>query len=168
MPASRAPILGLGYSTFMKAIIGCLLCCLSVFAGDTNEIRVVTRTDTKVSPGYLVTYEEFTRGSQTNLLRVTSVKDGVTNSIAHNFYYQGTSLGRYSQGGGYTFVNSAARAPYVLAFVWDSSNQIRAALVTTTNYVILDSFTCTNGIFYPENSSRIEESNRKTKNVLRR
>ena len=152
----------------MKAIIVCLLCCLSAFAGDTNEIRVVTRTDAKVSPGYLVTYEEFTRSGQTNLLRTTTFKDGVTNSIAHNFYHQGTYLGRYSQAGGYTFVNSAAHAPYVLTFVWDSSNQIRTASVTTTDYVILDSFTCTNGIFSPEDSSRIEESNRKTKDVLRR
>jgi len=152
----------------MKAIVGCLLCCLSVFAADTNEIRVVTRTDTKVSPGYLVTYEEFTRGSQTNLLRVTTVKDGVTNSIAHNFYHQGAYLGRYSQGGGYTFVNSATGAPYALSFAWDSSNQIRTASVTTTNYVILDSFTCTNGIFYPEDNSRIEESNRMTKDALHR
>jgi hypothetical protein len=152
----------------MKTIIGCLLCCLSVFAADTNEIRVVTRTDAKVSPGYLVTYEEFTRSGQTNLLRTTTFKDGVTNSIAHNFYHQGTYLGRYSQAGGYTFVNSAADAPCVLTFSWDSSNQIRAASVTTTNYVILDSFTFTNGIFYPEDSSRIEESNRKTKGILHR
>src|ERR1039458_6598165 len=107
----------------MKSIVGCLLVCLSVFAADTNEIRVVTRTDTKVSPGYLVTYEEFTRGSQTNLLRVTAAKDGLTNSTAHNFYHQGAYLGRYSQAGGYTFVNSAAGAPYVLTFTWDSSNK---------------------------------------------
>jgi hypothetical protein len=152
----------------MKAIIGCLLCCLSVLAADTNGIRVVTRTNTKVSPGYLVTYEEFTRSGQTNLLRVTTVKDGVTDSVAHNFYHQGAYLGRYSQGGGYTFVNSAARAPYVLTFTWDSSNQIRTASVTTTNYVLLDSFTFTNGIFYPEDSSRIEESNRRTKDIFHR
>ena len=147
----------------MKAIIVCLLCCLSVLAADMNEIRVVTRTNDKVSPGYLVTYEEFTRSGQTNLLRVTTVKDGVTNSVAHNFYHQGAY-----QGGGYTFVNSAAGAPYVLTFTWDPSNQIRAASVTTTNYVLLDSFTFTNGIFYPEDSSRIEESNRKTKDILHR
>jgi len=153
---------------FMKAIICFLVCCLSVFAADTNEIRVVTRTDSHVSPGYLVTYEEFTRGGQTNLIRVTSVKDGATNSLAHNFYHRGVYLGRYSQGSGYSFINSAAGAPYVLAFVLDSSNQVRAASVTTTNYVILDSFTCTNGIFYPEDSSRIEESNRKTKDFLHR
>ena len=150
----------------MKAIIGCLLSCLSVFAADTNEIRVVTRTDSHISPGYLVTYEEFTRGGQTNLLRVTTSKDGVTNSIAHNFYHEGAYLGRYSQGGGYSFVNSAAGAPYVLNFLFDSSNQMRTASVTTTNYVILDSFTCTNGMFHPEDSSRIEESNRKIKDVL--
>ena len=152
----------------MKTIIGCLLCCLPVLAADTNEIRVVTRSDTKVSPGYLVTYAEFTRSGQTNLLRVTTSKDGVTNSIAHNFYHQGAYLGRYSQGGGYTFVNSAASAPFVLTFAWNSSNQIRRASVTTTNYVTLDSFASTNGMFYPVASSEIEETNRKTKDVLHR
>lgn len=153
---------------FMKAILGSLLCCLPSLAADTTDIRVFTRTDAKVSPGYLVTYEEFTRNGQTNLLRVTTVKDGVTNSIAHNFYHQGTYLGRYSQGGGFTFVNSAPGVPYVLSFVWDSSNQIRTASVTTSNYVILDSFNCTNGIFYPAASSAIEESNRKTREILHR
>jgi hypothetical protein len=152
----------------MKTIIGCLLCCLSVFAADTNEIRVVTRTDAKVSPGYLVTYEEFTRSGQTNLLRTTTFKDGVTNFIAHSFYHQGTCLGRYSQAGGYTFVSSAAHAPYRLTFAWDSSNQVRTASVTTTNYVVLDSFTCTNGFFYPDDSSRIEETNKKSKEILHR
>jgi len=152
----------------MKAIIGCLLCCLSVFAAGTNEIQVVTRTDTKVTPGYLVTYDTFIRGGQTNLLRITTVKDRTTNSLAHNFYHRGVYLGRHSQGGGYTFFNSATGAPCILTFVLDSSNQVRAASVTTTNYVILDAFTCTNGIFYPEDSSRIEESNKKTKDILHR
>jgi hypothetical protein len=96
------------------------------------------------------------------------VKDGVTNSIAHNFYHRGAYLGRYSRGGGNTFVNSAANAPCALNFAWDSSNQVRAASVMTTNYVVLDSFTCTNGIFYPEESSRFEESNRKIKDFLHR
>lgn len=133
-----------------------------------NDIRVVTRTDTKVSPGYLVTYEEFTRSGQTNLLRITTSKDGITNSIAHNFYHHGAYLGRYSRVGGYTFVNSASGAPFVLTFLWDSSNQLRTASVSSTNYVILDSFNYTNGLFYPVASSEIEESNTKTKAILRR
>jgi hypothetical protein len=152
----------------MKAIIGCLLCCLSAFAADTNEIRVFTKTVGKDGAGNLITSEEFTRNGQTNLIRITGVKDGVTNSIAHNFYHQGAYLGRYSRGSGYTFINTAVSAPCVLTFILDSSNEVRAASVTTTNYVILDSFTCTNGMFYPEDNSRIEESNRKTKDFLHR
>ena len=152
----------------MKAIIVCILSCLSVFAADTNEIRVVITTKTDIPAGYLLTFEEFTRGGQTNLLRITRTKDGVSEYRAHNFYHNGVHLGRYIHDGGYTFISSAAGAPYVLTFAWDSSNQIRAASVTTTNYVLLDSFTFTNGIFYPEDSSRIEESNRKTKDILHR
>ena len=77
----------------MKALVYFFLCCLPAFAAGTNEIQVVTRTDTKVSPGYLVTYEAFTRIGQTNLLRITSAKDGVTNHVAHNFYHKGSFLG---------------------------------------------------------------------------
>ncbi len=151
----------------MKTIIVFLLSYLSAFAGDTNEIHVGTRTDTKISPGHLVTYEEFTRNGQTNLVRVTLTKDGVTNSITHNFYHHGAFLGRYSKVGAFTLVSSAADAPCALAFVWDATNQIRSASVTT-NYVTLDLFTFTNGIFYPVASSEIEESNKKTKDILHR
>ena len=152
----------------MKTVIFCLLCCLSVLAADTNEIRLVKWTDDRVSPGYLVTYEEFTRSGQTNLLRVTTSQNGVTSSTAHNFYHRGAYLGRYSKASGCTFVNAAPGAPVMLTFVWDSSNQLKTASVSATNYVILDSFTYTNGLFYPAGSSEIEESNRKTKGILPR
>jgi hypothetical protein len=59
----------------MKTIIIFLLSGLSAFAGDTNEIQVGTRTDTKVAPGYLVSYDEFTRNGQTNLVRSTLSKN---------------------------------------------------------------------------------------------
>jgi hypothetical protein len=141
----------IAHRVFMRAIIGCLLCCLSVFGADTNEIRVVTRTDAKVSRSsacYFITHEEFfTWSGQTNLLRTTLVKDGVTNCITHSYIPQGAW--RYSQGGGFTFVNSAASAPDMRAVLWDSSNQINTASVTTTNYVNWDSWGYKNGIFFP-------------------
>jgi len=100
----------------------------------------------------------------------------VTISISYNFYYQGAHLGsysqigldsgRYSQIGRYFRVSAAAGAPCQLSFVWDATNQMRSALVTTTDHVILDSFTFTNGIFYPVASSEIEASNRRTKEML--
>ncbi len=152
----------------MKTIILSLACCLSVLAADTNEIRVIKWTDSKISPGYLVTYEEFTRSGQTNLLRATTSRDGVISSMAHNFYHRGAYLGRYSTASGCTFVNTAPGAPVTLTFAWDSSNQLRTASVSATNYLILDSFTYTNGLFHPVGNSEIEESNRKTKGILHR
>ena len=65
-------------------------------------------------------------------------------------------------------MNTAVGAPCTLTFVWDSSNRLQRASVATTNYVILDSFTYTNGMFYPVSSSEIEESNRKTKGIVHR
>ena len=135
-------------------------------AGGASDIQIFTRTNTNISPGYVTMYEEFTRDGQTNLLRITVTKDGMVRDRAHSFYYQGAYLGRYTWAGDITIMNSAAGAPYSLNFVLNSSNQPVAASVMATNYVILDSFTCTNGIFSPEESSRIRESNRKIKEAL--
>src|ERR1051325_9716475 len=79
-------------AAFMKAIVILILSCPFVFAAATNEIQVFTRTDSRISPGNLVTFEEFTRAGQTNLLRVTTTKDGNTNSLAHNFFHRGVYL----------------------------------------------------------------------------
>lgn len=77
-------------------------------------------------------------------------------------------LGSYSQSLGSTFINLEAGAPHRLCFVLGSSNQVMMASVATTNYVVLDSFTYTNGTFYPDASSAIEDTNRGLKNALHR
>ena len=133
-----------------------------------DDIRVFTRTNTNITPGHLITFEEFTRDGQTNLLRITVTKDGVLQHRSHNFYHNGADVGRHIWSGKNTIISSVPGAPYSLNFVLDSSNQPVAASILITNYVILDSFTCTSGVFYPEDSSRIRESNRRVKDVLPR
>ena len=159
--------------TFMKVIIVCLLTCLSVCVADTNDIQVVTTTNTNISPGRLITYDEFTRGGQTNLLRVTGTKDGVLADRAHNFYHDGAYVGRYTHeyAGGHTFISSAPNSPFILTFVFDSAHQPMSALILTkhdTHYVVLDEFTYTNGVFYPKDNSSVQKTNTETRDFLLR
>jgi hypothetical protein len=68
-------------------------------------------------------------------------------------------MGQYIWNGSEAIIGSVAGAPYFLTFRLDSSNKTRSAIIGTSNAVILDSFACTNGVFYPKDSSFIHEAN---------
>jgi hypothetical protein len=155
----------------MKAIILCILLTgLSVLAADTNDIQIATRTYKIMPEDSLATVETFTRGGQTNLVRNTHTKDGVVVLRSQNFYHNGTEVGIYMSGigdGKSTAVSSTPGTPYYFYVGFDSSNQPHSAHITATNLVTLDWFFCTNGVFYPVDSSIIREFNgRMSKNLL--
>jgi hypothetical protein len=146
----------------MKAIIVCILSCLSAFAADTNEIRVITSTYKIMPENSLATVEAFTRGGQTNLVRNTHTKDGIVLFRSQSFYHDGAEVGCFLYevaNGTNTVIGSTAGAPYSLGFVFNSSNRPRSAQIRATNLVMLDWFLCTNGVFYPAESSLIREAN---------
>jgi hypothetical protein len=152
----------------MKAILLCMLSCLSVVAADTNRIQLFTTASTNAESGYLNTVDEFTRGGQTNLIRRTHTRGGVVVFRSQTFYHNGADLGGHIFNGSETIIGSTAGAPYPLSFVFDTSNKPRSAIIGTvrTNaaagsitIVTLDSFACTNGVFYPRDSSFIREVN---------
>jgi hypothetical protein len=146
----------------MKAIIVLILSCLSAFAADTDEIRVVTSTYKIMPENSLATVEVFTRGGQTNLVRNTHTKDGVVVMRSQSFYHDGTEVGGYLYeiaNGTNTVISSVAGAPYSLGFVFDASNRPRSAQIHATNLLMLDWFPCTNGVFYPADASLIREAN---------
>ncbi|MGB7747865.1 MAG: hypothetical protein WBN75_11315 [Verrucomicrobiia bacterium] len=153
----------------MKAIIICILSCLSVYAADTNDIRVVTWTYKIIPEDSLATVEVFTRCGQTNLLRNTHTKDGVVLFRSQSFYHAGTEVGSYSYqtaNGTNTGVGSTPGAPYYFIVGFDSSNRPRSAHIMATNFVMLDWFLCTNGVFYPADSSLIRQANGKLPKVF--
>jgi hypothetical protein len=146
----------------MKAIIICILSCLSVFAADTDDIRVVTWTYKIMPEDSLATVEVFTRSGETNLVRNTHSKDGVVLFRSQSFYHAGTEVGSYSYqtaNGTNTGVGSTPGAPYYFNVGFDSSNRPRSAHIVATNFVMLDWFLCTNGVFYPADSSLIRQAN---------
>jgi hypothetical protein len=153
----------------MKAIIVCILFCLSVFAADTNDIRVVTWSYKVLPEDSLATIEVFTRAGQTNLVRQTHTKDGVVSLRNQSFYYNGTEVGIYTyqtkNPPDRTMIVSVPAAPYYFSVALDASNRPISAHIMSTNFIMLDSFRCTNGVFYPEGSSLIRESNARLSKV---
>jgi hypothetical protein len=151
----------------MKAIIICILSCLPVFAADPNDIQVVTWTYKIMPEDSLATVEVFTRSGQTNLVRNTHTKDGVVLFRSQSFYGNGTEVGSYiyqnirkiGNGPDATMVGSVPGAPYYFNIAFDSSNRPLSAHIMTTNLVMLDWFDCTNGVFYPADSSLIRKAN---------
>jgi hypothetical protein len=146
----------------MKAIIVCILSCLSVFAADTNEIQCFTWTYKIMPEDSLATVEVFTRGGQTNLVRNTHTKDGFVLFRSQSFYHNGAEVGGYTYqiaNGTNTMIDSAAGAPYYFGIDFDSSNRPMSAQIHATNFVMLDWFLCTNGVFYPADSSLIRKAN---------
>jgi hypothetical protein len=147
-----------------------VLSCLSVFAADTNDLRVITWTYKIMPEDSLATVEVFTRSGQTNLVRNTHTKDGVVLLRNQSFYYHGTEAGSYTYQTANrpdaTMVGSAPGAPYYFNVAFDASNRPLTVHIMSTNFVMLDSFLCTNGVFYPEDSSIIRESNARLSNVL--
>jgi hypothetical protein len=156
--------------TSMKTIIIYILSSLSVFAADTNDIRVVTWSYKILPEDSLATVEVFTRSGQTNLVRHTHTKGGVVLFRSQSFYHNGAEVGGYTyQTAGRpdaTLIGSVPGAPYYFDVAFDSSNRPLSAHITATNFVLLDRFDCTNGVFYPTDSSSIRESNARLSKVI--
>ena len=153
----------------MKIYLALILSCVSALAADTNDIRLVTTFGTSTEPGILTKIDTFTRAGQANLVCNTLTKDGVLQIRTHQFYHDGLLVGEYSTNNLYTYDRSSfisvASAPYGISFNLDSSNKL-SAFVTDTNHLILESYSCTNGIFYPADSSFIANLNGMIKDKL--
>jgi hypothetical protein len=150
----------------MKAIIVCILSGLSAVAAESNDVQVLTTTISNTQPSYLNTVDVFTRGGQTNLVRRTHTQGGAVLFRTQTFYHNGAELGQYIYNGAETLIGLTPGAPYPLSFRFDISNRLRSAFVGTirTNavtftFVTLDSFGCTNGVFFPRDGSWIREVN---------
>ena len=131
------------------------------FVVDPSDIRVVTWSYKVMPEDSLATIEVFTRGGQTNLIRETHTKDGVVLYREQSFYYKGTEVGSYMyelENGTKTVVGSCAGVPYYFDVDFDASNKALSAQIRATNVVLLDWFLCTNGVFYPADSSLIQKA----------
>ena len=139
----------------MKTIIAYILTCISVVAASTNDVQVITTFNTNTQPGILITLDTVTRAAQTNLLRDTRTKGGTLTIRNQTFYHDGVQIGGHTTYPTTSFTYSVAGAPYSMSFQYDASNQLRSALVSS-NTTILESYTCTNGVFYSKDSAFLQ------------
>jgi hypothetical protein len=134
----------------MKTLFTFMLLCVSVLA--TDDIAVTTTVKPHSSrPGQATTREVFTRGGQTNLVRVTTSRDGRVISRLHRFYYNRTLVADHMQlllepvdGSDLTTTSG-----FSLALRFATNNQILEAYVGDRKGKILDAFTSTNGTLVP-------------------
>lgn len=141
----------------MQSFIILVLSCLSVMAADTNDLRVVSATRTNAS-GVISIKEIFTRGGHTNLVRNTSVKDGLVQIRIHRFYHDGSLVGMLTALPDSSSSTSIADSPYSFDLEYGVSNQLRYVVMGGKDGILVDAFSCTNGLLFPVQASEIQNS----------
>ena len=144
----------------MKTFFALLLSCACVCAAQSG-VRVTTSTVTNTERGTITTREIFTRDGQTNLVRQTSTKAGVIQVRVHWFYRDGVRLATHVVTLELSAFVPESGTSYSVSLEFSPSKEVRYASIGKNDGYILDAFTCTNGMFYPDEFSHINELNAK-------
>ena len=134
----------------MKTVFSLILLCVSALAAD--DIAVTTSVKPHSSrPGQTTTREVFARGGQTNLVRVTTTRDGMVIFRLHRFYYHRTLVADHMQRllkplEGSDLITTSG---FSLTLGFGTNNQILEAYIGDKKGNILDAFTSTNGALFP-------------------
>jgi hypothetical protein len=142
----------------MKAFIVFFLSCASVLAADSDAVRVTTTTKTNAS-GAVTAIDTFTRAGHINLVRHTKTKAGSVQIRIHRFYHGGALVGDFMATPNSSGFTTEAGSPQSVSFEFDARREPTAAVIASKEGVIVDAFTCTNGVFSPVESSRISTAN---------
>jgi hypothetical protein len=142
----------------MRASIIFILSCASVLGADSG-IQVVSPAKTNTETASITMKDVFTRAGQTNLVRDTKTEVGVVQIRIHRFYHGGSLVGDFVATRDSSGFTTEAGSPYSVSFEFDASHSPKSAIIGTKDGVILDAFTCTNGIFSPIESSLITKVN---------
>jgi hypothetical protein len=142
----------------MRAFILLFLSCASVLGTDTN-IQVVTTAKTNSESGSITTKETFTRDGQTNLVRNTKTTAGIMQIRIHRFYKNGLLVGDYVAMPDSSSFTTEAASPYSIGFMFGPSNVIKSAEIASKDGVLVDAFSCTNGLFFPVENSLLQKAN---------
>ena len=143
----------------MRAFIILFLSCIASLAEDAG-VRMTTSVSTNAEIGVVHVEETFTRNGQTNLVRTTSLKDGVVTGRVQRFYHGGEFVAVH------LFVSSPAYmaresfrttvSPYSVSLDFSPSKDIERVIITAKSKIVLDGFKATNRIFYPVSNSDLE------------
>lgn len=140
----------------MRAFIIFFLSCAAVVGADA-DIHVVTTVRTNESR--VSKKEVFTRDGQTNLVRNTATKAGIVQIRIHRFYHGGALVGDFVAMPDSSGFTTEAGSPYSVSFEFDASHKPKSAVIGTKDGIVLDAFSCTNGIFSPVEHSVLQKAN---------
>ena len=144
----------------MRSLIILFLSCIWTFAADTG-VQMTTSLSTNAEIGVVHLEETFTRNGQTNLVRKTSLKEGVVTGRVQRFYHKGefvavhvlVSSPAHMARESFSTVESA----YSVTLDFSPAKEVRGlGFYHRKNYLEGDAFRATNGVFYPVSSSELE------------
>ncbi len=120
--------------------------CVSALAADTG-VRVVSTVTTTNSLGIYKTTETFTRGGQTNLVRMTGSQGGVVVHLSHHFYHHGDLVAIIVGTPNPVRFEPQPGLPYQLDLEIWPSKEVRCLHVNGKDFN--ERFDATNGVFHP-------------------
>lgn len=136
----------------MRTFILLVLSSLSAFGGDTG-IRSFSAVTTN-SAGTVYIEDIFTRGGQTNLVRLTKVEAGVVTHRIQKFYHHGDLVAVISGLSDSNSFSSEPRLPYRVDLEFLPSKDVRCLIIFGPGFI--DGFYPTNGIYYPAPDSDLK------------
>lgn len=145
----------------MRVFILFLLSSASVLGADTG-IQVITTVKTNTETTGIYTMDVYMRDGQTNLVRRTRSKVGTAGVVQiriHRFYHDGSLVGDFVSMPDSSGFTTEAGTPYSVSFEFDVSKSVKSAVIGTKDGVVLDAFSCTNGIFTPVERSVLQKAN---------
>jgi len=142
----------------MKSFIVFILSCASVYGANTG-IQVVSTAKTDVETASNSTQDVFTRDGKTDLVRDTTTKAGSVQIRIHRFYHGGSLVGTFVAMPDSSGFTTEAGTSYSISLEFDASKNLKSAAIGTKDGVVLDAFTCANGIFSPVESSVLQKVN---------
>lgn len=149
-------------ATTMKTYLALILSCASAMGADTGIHLLSTTNYAGNSHSVAFQTDTFTRDGQTNLVRDTRTKDGALVVRIQSFYHDGQKIG-YSLTATTPDVQdyvAEAESPYALSFRARSPHDTGFVYVRAKDGSYVDIFTCTNGVYFPAESSLIAQFNR--------
>ena len=141
----------------MRTFILFIFSCASVLGADTG-IRVVTTSKANAEMASISTQDVFTRDGLTNLVRNPKTKAGVVQIRIHRFYHSGTLVGMLTATLDSCSTTSEAGCPFALGFEYGPSNQLKYAAIVSQDGILVDAFSCTNGVLFPVPSSDLSDA----------
>lgn len=129
-----------------------------MLAADTSLLMLASVT-TNAATGAVLTTETYTRGGQTNLIRVTKTEGDTVVFRSQKFCHNGKPIAWFSFSNGTDSFSTVPRTPEQVVIDYQPSKEVRCVMIFGKDFI--DGFYPTNGVYYPAPNSDLEFKNYK-------